>query len=517
MSREETGDAGEHRIAELQSSSDGSPTRAALDSSMVHSLAWTGAVKWTIQLVTWLSTFVIARLLMPEDFGLVAMATVFLGFVTVLSEFGLGITVVTMRELGRDQLSQLNGFAVVLGITGMALAMLAAFPLSSFFYEPRLATVMLVLSATFFVTAFKVVPGALLQRDLLFKELALIEGLQGLIQSGTTILLAWIGWGYWALVAGAVCGNVVAVAAVLAVRNHPFAQPRLETLRTAIPFSRDQLLITLSWFTYTNVAFVVAGRLLGAAAVGIYTLAWTLARALPEKIATLILRITPAYFSAVQDDPAALRRYLIGLTEFLSIVLMPMLLGLAVVADDLVALLGDQWSGVVLPLRVLAIFAAYDALVQLHGRILTATRQTSLLRNVGLITTAAVTIGMLVGARWGPAGLAAVWLLVHPWTQLPIILRSCKQIQLPLRRYLQAFQPAMHGSAWMIAAVIVAGRFMLEWAPLARLATQVATGCVVYAIVIGVLHRGRMNTMVRVIWDARRSRLHRPATAQGRV
>jgi PST family polysaccharide transporter len=92
------------------------PTRIAeLDRSFLRSLAWSGGAKWGSQIVSWISTIIVARILVPEDYGLVSMAMVFVGFVALLSEFGVGTAVIALPDLRDDQIAQLNSLAVLTG------------------------------------------------------------------------------------------------------------------------------------------------------------------------------------------------------------------------------------------------------------------------------------------------------------------------------------------------------------------------------------------------------------------
>ena len=117
------------------------PPSRDLDGTLVRGLAWTGGVKWGAQVFAWASTLIVARLLTPDDYGLVGMATVYLGLVTMISEFGVGTTVLTLRELTEQEIAQLNGFSIILGLIGFTLSCLAAVPVGLFFKSPRLPMV----------------------------------------------------------------------------------------------------------------------------------------------------------------------------------------------------------------------------------------------------------------------------------------------------------------------------------------------------------------------------------------
>ena len=135
-----------------------------LDRSFVRNVFWTGAAKALSQLLGWVSSFFVARVLAPEDYGLVGMATVFLGVVTLVSESGIGITIVTLRHLDREQVAQLNVVAVLLGAAGFVACAAAAVPLGWFFRSEALPAVVIALGTTFVLSGFRVVPNALLQQ-----------------------------------------------------------------------------------------------------------------------------------------------------------------------------------------------------------------------------------------------------------------------------------------------------------------------------------------------------------------
>src|SRR6266851_346549 len=132
-----------------------------LDVSLVRGIAWTGAAKWSSQVLAWASTLVVARILTPDDYGLVSMASVYLGVLMLVSEFGLGSAVVTLRDLTEEQIAQLNGLSVCLGLVGFAISCAVAIPLGRFFGSPGLPRVIVVMSMGVMVTSFQSIPYSL--------------------------------------------------------------------------------------------------------------------------------------------------------------------------------------------------------------------------------------------------------------------------------------------------------------------------------------------------------------------
>src|SRR3989454_11636004 len=171
---QDDGDMGRQSVAALTAHEPAADIRT-LDRSLVQGIAWTSGAKWAGQLLGWASTLIVARLLTPADYGLVGMASIYLGLITLVSEFGLGSTVITLRDLSEHQVAQLNGLSVLFGVASFAASCAAAVPLGRFFHAPQLPAVVVVMSTAFVVTAFKTVPFSLLQRELRFRALAIVE------------------------------------------------------------------------------------------------------------------------------------------------------------------------------------------------------------------------------------------------------------------------------------------------------------------------------------------------------
>ncbi|HEX8694379.1 MAG TPA: lipopolysaccharide biosynthesis protein [Longimicrobium sp.] len=481
--------------------------QVSLDLSLVRGIAWTGGVKWASQLLTWASTLVVARILTPEDYGIVGMATVFVGLVTMVSEFGLGAAVVVLRGLDPGQVRQINALSVLLGVASAALVCAAAVPLSRFTGTPELVGVLLVMSLGFVVAGFRTVPDAVLQKELAFRTLALMEGVGAIVMALVTVLLALAGAGYWTLVGGTLFGGLLSAGMAVARRPHGFARPRLSAVRQAVTFSGQLLVARLSWYLYSNADFMVVGKALGERALGAYTLAWSLASIPIGKVSATILRVTSAFFAAVQDDRAALRRYLLTITEGVALVTFPMTLGLALVADDLVLLaLGEKWRGAILPLRLLALYASIRSVTPLLPQVLTAVGDVRFTMRNNVTAALLLPLAFVLGTRWGTTGVAAAWMLAHPLVLAPLFARVFRRLELSPAAYLRALGPAASGCALLGACVWAAARLApAAWPLWALFAAQVAAGAAGYALAVLALHRDRLRAFRGALREARGS------------
>ena len=458
-------------------------------------------MKWFGQIVSWASTIVVARLLEPTDYGVVGMATLFLGLVTLVNEFGFGAAIIAHRGLSADQRAQINGFAALLGVVAYALCGAAAVPLAMFFGTPELRSVVVVMSIPIVFGALRTVPTSLLERDLRFKLLAGIETIQVCFQAFVVVALALAGFGYWALILGSVVGAVVSTALILTYRPSGFSWPRPASIRGALVFSNRVLVSRVAWYVQSNADFLVAGRVLGQAALGVYTLAWTIASAPVDKITALVTRVAFPVFASIQDDAAALRRYLLNLTEGLAVLTFAAGAGLALVADDLGrVVLGSKWEAAIAPLRLLALLSAYRATIPLFPQILNVTGESRFAMYSALAKAILLPGAFYAGSGWGVSGIATAWLLIHPVTTLPVYFRVFRRIGLAPTDYLRTMWPASTGVLAMAAAVL-ALRFVLSahWLPATRLALEVAVGSAAYLLAIATLHRRCLRLLVDLV------------------
>lgn len=476
-----------------------------LDRAFVRSVAWNGVARWVGQLFTWVSTIGVARLLSPSDYGLVGMATVFTALVTMMSEFGLGTAIVALRTINEKVVAQLNSLSIIAGGTALLIAVAFATPLG-WFFEPEVTTIVLVLSSTFLIGAFKVVPHALLQRELRFRLLSLIEAFRAVVVAAIALAVAWAGFGYWALVAALVFGTVFSTVGTLLWSRHRFAWPRRADLAPVLSFGWHVLASRFSWYAYSNSDFLVAGRVLGAAPLGQYTMAWTLASVPLDKIMGLVTGVTPAFFSSVQHDVAALRRYLLGVSQVIALVIFPVTVGLALVAPDLVPLLlGMKWGEAVLPLQVLSIYAAFRSLMVVFPQVMMVTGLSRFHMYHCVAIASILPLAFYVGSAWGGVGIALVWITLYPLVELPAILRVLRAVDLSFAAYSRVlFAPASSTVAMVVTVAacraLLAGFNGIWWG----VALAVSVGAASYVGALWLFHKQTVRAALRLMTLVRR-------------
>lgn len=293
-----------------------------MDHSLFRSVAWNAASDWISQIFTWALFLITIRLLSPADFGLLALQVVLLplGYTSTL---GIGRAVVTLRELTEDQISQLNGVGLMIGLGSYAIAAAAAVPVARFYNIPRLVPVILVSSLGMIICGAQLVSNGLMMKEMRFRALCTYNGVAAVVTAILTVLLAWRGWGYWALIFGGMGGGFLRAALVLRARPHAYAFPRWSAVRQPLTFGRHVVVSTMAADIYESLDNFTAGRMLGPAALGLYGMAWTLANIPMEKVTSMVTTVIASYLAAVKDDLGALRRYIRNLTECIALLTFP--------------------------------------------------------------------------------------------------------------------------------------------------------------------------------------------------
>ncbi len=463
-----------------------------LDKAFVGGLAWTAGAKWVTQLVTWVGVLFSARLLSPEAFGAVELASFTTLLTNVLAEFGIGTTVLQMRELDRKTLAQLNSVSVLFSTAAFAISSVLAPVIAVFFHVKQLVPLMLVTNLGFFLTGFQAVPMGLLERDMDYRRLSIAESLQAIIQAVATVGSAFSGLGYWSLLIGPMAGKIAVVTLIMSWKPLPFAIPRRDEVMAPMRFGFKIAISRLAWAAYSQSDAIIIGRVLGQTALGTYRMAMNLASAPAEKVGLLIMRVTGPLFSRVQKDEAMVKRYFLFISDGLALIIFPLVFGLLVVAPELVTVvLGPQWKSAIVPMQWLAAYMALRTLSSLMNQVLISLRFASYSMWMSLFTSAVMVVAFIIAAPHGASAVAMMWLVMSPVVLLPPALKLFRALHCTFWEYLVLLSPAAISSLAMALAALGVKRWLIPVDVSTRLSLigQIALGGLVYASVLFVFYR----------------------------
>lgn len=479
------------------------PAPPSLDRSLVSGLAWTASFKWIGQFVSWVATLYAARQLTPSDYGLVSMAMLGIGLARMVQDFGLDSILVQDRSIEGERQARLGGLILLLGFALWALFAALAVPMALFFKEPQVTALVLVVASVFVTDALQVIPRAQMQRALRYDQLAWTNFVQLLATQVALVAAVRAGWGYWAMIAGTVVGEVVVTLVLLRVSPFAIAWPReLRTLAAPLLSGWRIMGSRAAWFGYTNADQAIIGRLLGKDSLGVYSFATTFSSLPQTEVAAIVSRVVPGIFSRVQDAPSELRRYFLALTEFLAVLSFPMSVGIALVADLLMPLvLGPQWSAVVTPMRLLCAYAVFQTSQSMVSHVLMWTGQFRVHMWCSILAGVMMPIAVAVGASlFGLRGVGWAWVLIYPIANLPSFFYAFRTAQVGVRDWLGSLLPASVGCVAM-ALVVIGARMAIPatLSPWVQGGMVVSVGALAYAASVWLIFPTRIAAAVALV------------------
>lgn len=452
----------------------------SVEKETLSGLKWASFAKLGGQIISWAVTLIVLRLLVPADYGLMAIVSMIIAVLASVAELGFGASLVQAPDLDRNDLGSVSGAVLALNL-GMGVLVVLMAPLAAWFYaEPRLTLLIQVAALHFVFNAAGTIPQALAYRDMNFKWLAYVElatvGLGGL----ATLGLALLGYGVWALLAGSLLQNLVRTAMLLR-HGMPWPVFQRRGLRRHLTFGGTLAITRLvSQIVYQS-DVIIAGRLLSQQALGLYSVSLHLATLPMQKIMGVINQVAFPAFAKLQHDPARLRLRVLDASRFLMVLSLPILWGLSSVAPEFVAIvMGPAWAGAVFPLQLVCLVIPMRMLNIVYNTVSAGIGN----MQVNVVNTVASAIVMpltfFVGAHWGVNGLACAWAVAIPFVFFYCLPRLLKLVDTRLTDLLACVWVPVAAGSIMLAAVYL-GRTALQGAgaPI-RLVLLVALGAVAY-------------------------------------
>ncbi len=468
----------------------------SLRSQVLAGLKWTVLGRLASQLVTWAITIYVIRLLSPEDYGLMALATIFSALFALIAEIGLGATLVQTKDLQQQRLQQIFGLVLLSnGVACLVMAMLVAPLAAMFFGDARLELVIKVIALQFLPAAFAVVPAALLERDMKFRGRAITDLVSTIGGALVTLVLAYRGLGVFALAWGSVSQSTIRSLG-LNISSQPPGMPifRFTGCGSMFNFGRNVAAAQLVWFTYSQADSFIVGKLLGKHDLGIYSVSMDLASLPASRFSAILNQIVFPSFSKVNRDGYSVGPYLLKGMRSVSLLSFPVMWGVSCIAPELVqVLLGEKWTEAALPLTLLCLIMPLRVLSPLLIAGLHAVGRADVSFRVTYITAAAMCGAFIVGAQFGLIGLSLAWLIVFPGAFLFNLLRSCKYLDLRAREIGTTLsRPAL--SCGLMYGSVALVREILPWpVGISNLILLIIVGAITYIAFSLVLNRSGVD------------------------
>ncbi len=477
-------------------------------------LLWSGVGNYGASAVRLVTILALGWLLPPSDFGLLALAFMFVLLAEGIGELGMVSALVQQREPGADDLNSAFWLNLTIHVLLGAATFLWARPITSFLGDTSAAPLLRLLSTVFLINALAVVPRAVLIKNMRFRQISVAQ-LAGEVAFATVGLsMAALGYGFWSLGAAVIAQRTVNTLILwTSVRWRPALSVDFSALRRLVRFGGPMMGGTLLERALVNVDYFVIGRFIGTEELGYYSLAYQLAMVPLDRLVGLTRRVTFSAFSEVQDAPRRLASGVVEGTRHLFNIALPVVLSIVVLGPWLLeAVYGAKWSDSIVSLRILGLGGLFLIPRVAEAALLAIGRPRLRLWLLALRFAVFVTLAATVGIHLGINGIAAcvsAALAVWAVTTLSVGIRM---LELPWRRVASTLGPATRAGLLalvpLIPLVLVPRERLSPWAAL------VYAG-VTMSAVYGLLMLPTYRESIRASWRSRPPWLLSSGTRKG--
>lgn len=409
------------------------------------------------------ATVVLARILTPEDYGLISMVTAITAFVMMFRDMGLSTATIQKAEINHSQVSTLFWLNVAVGF-GLSVITVGLAPVIAWFYsDQRLIWITLILSSGFLFTGFVVQHQALLRRQMRFGILAVVRIISLVTGIAAAILAAHFGAGYWALVVMQLmipAGDAVGL--WLSCRWRPSWPGRGSGVRSMVYFGLNITGFNIANTFSRNLDNVLIGRCWGPGILGLYSRAYQFLLWPISYIRVPLTLVAIPAMSRLQNDPVRFRMYYAKLVSMLAFVSMPLMIFLAVCSENVVVLLlGEKWLGAGILFKIMALTGFMQTVGTTTGLVQVSHGQAGRYLKWGLISSLFTVASFFIGLPWGATGVACSYAISYYLILFPSLWFCFRFTPVTISVFLKAvWRPAV--ASVCMGAVVFHCRVLLE-------------------------------------------------------
>jgi len=471
---------------------------------IANSVFWVVWSKGGVQVISLFSTLVVARLLSPADYGVIALAAAWIFPMSLVAEMGLGSAILQYRDLTDRELNLCFWLIMGLCLALYVVLFLLAPVIGSWFEAPQVVSVLRVSGLALPFMALRVIPDGLLRKGLQLDKVSQAELIASAIVVPTTLSLAVAGMGVWTLVAGLVL--IPAIQSISTYMFYPWKPGmKLGSARATeiLKYSLSTLGSKVCWAAYRQADLFILGKVAGEASLGSYSLAKQIATLPAEKISTAVNQIASPVMAHLQDDRNRMGDSLLRGIRLVACITVPIGTAIVLTSSDLVGvLLTDKWREAIPALQLLAVYGAIRSVEALFSPVLMARFRTASLFRYTAVLMFVMPIAFWIGAELdGVRGVALAWVLVYPCMMMIIARATVKEVGISWKRLQSNIMPVLIAAVAMGASMVLVQNELLGWDErfaLPRLCTVLLVGCVAYSATLFLLD-GQMYRDVKEI------------------
>lgn len=436
--------------------------RHAIVNSAFRAASWFALFRAIAQSLSWVATVLIARLLVPSDYGLMAMSTVIIGFAVIFRELGLGVAIIQRPSTTDEELSSIFWFSATFGV----LLALLCFPIASLtgyiMKEPKVVPITQSVSGIFVLGGLQIVPLSLIKKNLNFKAIGVMEMIAMFSSSIVMIVCAALGAGVWTFVLGHYTRTVINLVYTYSLtRWRPIAHFGYPNLKPFLKFGViTALSMSVSYLWQKSDRFF-AGRAWASQALGYYTFALELSQIPTEKIVSLLNQVSFPTFSKLQSDSEGFSHFYLQIIKTTAFIVFPLFVGGFILGEPLVILLlGDKWRPMVSIFCFLCLSQIPVALNAVNNSAHLAQNRPTWGLFFHLLCLCVIPVAFYFSANYGIEAMVLPWLAIYTLVCLFWIFITIRKIRIEISAYLKSLWHPFWGTIFM-ATIVLLGQYLL--------------------------------------------------------
>lgn len=474
----------------------------SLKKKTISGLLWSFGDMIGNQGVQFIIQIILARLLAPEDFGLIGMILVFVALSNSLVDSGFTQALIRDQKADQTDYSTVFYFNLAVSIVIYVLLFLSAPLISTFFEQPQLTSIVRVLALGIIINAFSIIPRAMFTKEVDFKVQAKVNMAASLLSGAIAVAMALLGFGVWSLVVRMLALNgIQALLLTFYRRWKPSLVFSTVSFKRLFGFGWKLLVSGLIDTAYNNVYYLIIGKQYSARSLGYYTNAAKFSDVATQTLTATIQRVTYPVLSGIQDQEKRLKKSFKKVIKLAGFLIFPVMIGVAAVAEPLIHLIfGEKWMTMVPYFQLLCIAGMLYPIHALNLNILQVKGRSDLFLYLEIIKTIIPTI-LIIVVIWNGWGIEALVATVVLDSYISLFINmyfSGREISYSTREQIQDLLPIYAISLGMGAVVYGVGQ-LLPVSELLTLALQIGTGVALYIGICRLLKIEEFDTVYELL------------------
>ncbi|MGK7376322.1 lipopolysaccharide biosynthesis protein [Planococcus sp. 1R117A] len=460
-------------------------TQSTLKKKAVRGVLWSFGDKLANQGSQFIIQVLLARLLLPEHFGLIGLVLVFNAISSSIVDSGFSQALIRERKVTQKDYSTIFFFNMAVSIFIYLILFMIAPLMSEFFEEPKLSLILRVLAIGIVINSFGIIPRVMFAREVDYKTLAKVNFATSIVSGMVAIYLALKGFGVWSLIARVLIMNVLqSFFSLLATRWVPTLIFSLSSFGRLFSFGWKLLISVLINTIYQNIYTLIIGKQFSTVQLGYYSNAYRFSNMVSQTLTSTIQRVAYPILSSIQDEEERLKQTYRKTIKITAFVLFPLMIGLAAVGEPLIALVfGEQWMPMVIYFQLLCLAGMLYPIQSINLNVLQVKGRSDLFLILEIIKIAVASV-LIILAIWLETGILGLVGLAILNSYIALFINtyfSASEISYPIMEQIKDLTPIYIVSMIMGAVVFIIGK-LLPYGSLLELIIQVFSGFVFYIL-----------------------------------